>query len=111
MSKSTTNKKTWAAGAVALLAGCAALAPEVATWNIPPAGSTWQNVQRSTGSYGKDAEVQLTRGNGVWQGMPAVEIKSTAGFTIVATHDGRWYGILGGDGKPSVTFDPPIGFV
>jgi hypothetical protein len=113
MSTFTTSKKTWSAAAAvgALLAGCAAVAPEVATWNIPPAGSTWQTVQRNTGSYGKDAQLQITRGNGVWQGKPAVEIKNSAGFTIMATEDGRWYGILGRDGKPFMTYDPPIGFV
>lgn len=111
MSKSIRVGKPWAAAAVAVIAGCAAFAPEVATWNIPPAGSTWKNAQHNTGSYGKDTEVQITRENGVWKGMPAVEIKSSAGITIMATHDGRWHGILGRDGKPFVTYDPPIGFV
>lgn len=110
MSKTTRTKKTGAAAAI-LLAGCAALAPEVATWNIPPVGSTWQTVQRNTGSYGKDVEAQMTRGNGVWQGKPTVEIKSTAGFAIEATEDGRWYAIVGRDGKPFITYEPPIGFL
>lgn len=113
MSKNSTSKSTLtvAAATAAVLAACATV-DAVSTWNIVPAGSTWQVDQRNTGSYGKDVMYTVTRGDAVWQGQPAVTLANSGnGMTVMATQDGKWATILGRDGKPFVSFDPPIGYV
>jgi hypothetical protein len=98
--------------AAALFAGCSTVAPPVATsWNTPPIGSTWQNTQRNTGSYGKDAEIEVTRGEGTWEGNKVVTMTRTeSGVSIMALPSGKWMAIVGKDGKPLITYDPPIGY-
>ena len=112
MSKLTTSKKiAFGAVAAAILAACASVGTGVG-WNILPAGSTWQVSQRNTGSYGKDTTYQMTRGEAVWQGKQVVTFTSSAtGNQVMALPDGRWVAILARDGKPLVTYDPPVGYV
>jgi hypothetical protein len=112
MSKVTPSRKLAPAiAAGALLAACATVDTGVG-WNIPPVGSTWQVSQRNTGSYGKDVTFQITRGDGEWQGTQVVTLASSAnGVTVLALPNGKWAAILGRDGKPLVTYDPPIGYV
>lgn len=82
-----------------------------ATWTPPPPGSTWQVSQRNTGSYGKDADIQVTRGDGVWQGNKVVTMAiSPIGVSIMALPNAKWMAFVGKDGKPLTTFDPPIGY-
>lgn len=105
------TKHLSAAAAAALLGACATLDPGVA-WNIPPAGSSWQVAQQNTGSYGKDVNFQVSRGEAVWQGKQAVTLtNSSNGGTIMATPDGKWMALVTRDGKPFMTYDPPIGYV
>jgi len=109
--KITTKKACIAAAGMLLLAGCASL-QESAIWNPPAIGSTWQMSQRNTGSYGKDAEIMLTREDATYDGHPVVAVTSTTqGFTLMITPDAKWRAIVGRDGKPMVTYDPPIGYV
>lgn len=111
MSKITLSPTILAAAAAALLGACATLDPGV-SWNIPPAGSSWQVAQQNTGSYGKDVTFQVSRGEAVWQGKQAITItNSVSGNTIMATPEGTWMAIVGRDGKPLMTYDPPIGYV
>jgi hypothetical protein len=112
MNKTTTGLCAYTSIAAALLAGCAAFTPqEAATWNIPPPGSTWVMSQRNTGSYGKDAEVQVTRGEGNWQGSKVVTMTmATTGGSIMALPSGKWMAVVGKDGQTLFTYDPPIGY-
>ncbi len=110
----TTNTRRWryVLTGAAMLGGCAAVAPEEATtWNIPPPGSTWQQSQRNTGSYGKDADIRVTRGEGAWQGSKVVTMTvAPSGASIMALPNGKWMAIVGKDGKPILTYEPPIGY-
>lgn len=104
---------TLGVGAVIVLGSCATAGqPEVRQWNIPGPGSTWTVAQHNTGSYGKDVEYDVKRGEAVWQGQTAVALtNSVTGMTVMAHPDGgRWMAIVGRDEKPVLTYDPPIGF-
>jgi hypothetical protein len=99
--------------AAAFVGGCATFGePDVAKWNIPPVGSAWTVTQHNTGSFGKDMQFEVKRGESVWQGRPAVALtNSLTGMSIMAVPEsGRWMAIVGRDGKAVMTFDPPIGF-
>ena len=100
-----------AAAATWIVSGCAGLEPRSDHWNAPPVGATWQVAQRNTGSYGKDAQFTVTRVDATWQGQPAVGYRASNGLTTLAHPvTGRWMAVLTPDGKPVVTFDPPIGW-
>ena len=95
----------------AVLGGCAAPAPQADAWVAPAVGLTWEIAQRNTGSYGKDVQYTVTRGDTQWNGAPAVALKFSTGPTIVAEPaGGRFLAILGGDGRPMLSYDPPIGW-
>lgn len=112
MSTSTLFNASACAMAVAALVSACATIDTVADWKIPPAGSTWQVSQRNTGSYGKDVTFQVTRGDGVWQGQQVVTLANSAnGMTVMALPDGKWTAVVGRDGKPLATWDPPIGYM
>jgi hypothetical protein len=98
--------------AATLLAACASFTPEeAASWKAPPPASTWQGSQRNTGSYGKDADIQNTSSDGNWQGNKVVTVTNSAsGASVMILPSGKWVAIVGKDGKPLVTYDPPIGY-
>lgn len=100
-------------GGVVFLGSCATVGqPEVGQWNIPRSGSTWTIAQHNTGSYGKDIQYDIKRGETVWQGQAAVALtNSVTGMTVMAHPDGgKWMAIVGRDDKPLLTYDPPVGF-
>lgn len=106
-----TRRAAWGGLAVVLAAsGCAVLAPRADRWTPPPAGSNWEVAQRSTGSYGKDVVLSVTRGDGVWQGVPVVTFANSQGMTTMVRPDGHWIALVGRDGKAATTWDPPLGF-
>lgn len=99
------------AALVAIIGGCAAPEPQLTAWTPAPLGATWEVAQRNTGSYGKDTQFKVTRGDGSWQGAPAITMKTSQGGTIVARpSDGKWFAVLAPDGKPVMSFDPPVGW-
>ena len=93
-----------------VIGGCAFLGPKAERWTPPPAGASWEMAQRNTGSYGKDALVRLTRGDGMWQGAPVITFVGSQGVTTMARTDGRWIAMVGRDGKAITSWDPPLGF-
>jgi hypothetical protein len=110
MDKSTKKLCAVAAGA-ALLAGCASMY-QADEWNLPAAGSTWKMSQKNTGSYGKDAELVLTRSEGEWQGHRIVKITNTAnGGGIISLPNGKWLGMVDGNGRMVAAYDPPQGYI
>lgn len=95
-----------------LLAGCASTAPPEATrWNPPPVGASWEVAQKNTGSYGRDTQFRVTRGDGTWEGKPVVTLRNSSGTTTIADPaTGRWHALAAPDGKPMAIFEPPIGW-
>lgn len=95
----------------ATLGGCAAIAPTVDAWKPAPVGTSWAAMQRNTGSYGKDTQTTTTRVADMdWKGSAAVALKTATGTLLQQPADGRWLAFLGPDGKPVVTWDPPVGW-
>lgn len=96
-------------GAILLVLSCAVAAQQPS--NAPTPGKTWKVAEHNTGSYGKDVEYEVTRGETTWNGQPAVLFTRSTGYKVVAPRDQlRWYALLGPDDKPVATWDPPIGF-
>lgn len=97
--------------AALLMSGCALMAPRAERWTPPTPGASWEVAQRSTGSYGKDVQFRVTRGEGIWQGAPVVTFANSLGMTTMAAPDtGRWVAITGRDGKAVTSWDPPLGW-
>lgn len=92
------------------IAGCAGFAPRAERWTAPPAGSNWEVAQRSTGSYGKDILLRVTRAEAVWQGKPVLTFVNSLGMTTVLAPSGHWVAITGRDGQTITSWDPPLGF-
>jgi hypothetical protein len=99
-----------ALAAVLAAVGCASVEPKAERGVAPPVGSTWTIEQRNSGSYGKDAQVQVTRGEGTWQGKPVAAYANSGGNTMMVTSEGSWIAFVGRDGKPMLSFDPPLGW-
>ncbi len=99
------------AAAGVAVAGCASTGPQVQAWNPAPVGTSWEAVQRNTGSFGKDTRTKSTRlEDATWKGAKVVAVKGGAGVMLQNPGDGRWLALLSPDGKPAVTFDPPAGW-
>jgi hypothetical protein len=97
--------------AAALVAGgCAMLEPKAERYVAPPVGSTWTQAQRNTGSYGSGtAQVPFKRGERMWEGKLMGTIESPQ-QVILATADGGWATILSADGKPILSYEPPLDY-
>lgn len=97
--------------AATLLAACAASGPRADRWVPPPVGAKWDVSQRNTGSFGRDAQFTVTRGDTSWKGAPAVALATSLGITTVShPDDGRFLAFLDRNGEPMVSFDPPVGW-
>ena len=97
--------------AAALVAGgCSMMEPKAERHVGPPLGSTWVQAQRNTGSYGSGAvQVTFKRGERMWQGKLMGTYETPQQVTVFAA-DGNWVAMLSPDGKPILTYDPPIGY-
>jgi hypothetical protein len=99
-------------GLATLVSACANLEPRADRWTPPPVGSSWEVAQRNSGSYGKDVQMRVTRGDATWQGNPVVTLSSSLGMTSMLAPDGwRQVAIVGRDGKPLQSWDVPVGLV
>jgi hypothetical protein len=109
----TSKKALVAVAGAALAVGCTSLQQEAPSYKPLPIGASWQSSQRNTGSYGTDAEVVMTRGEDtMWQGQPVYQLTNKAtGTTIMQRPDSKWVAIVAKDGKPIITYDPPLGYV
>jgi len=100
--------------AAATLAACAGKGegPVMGHWTPAPPGASWQVAQRNTGSFGQDAQLTWTREEMRWRGAPAIALKSSLGTTLVVEPvGGRSITVLGPEGRPVTTWDPPVGWV
>jgi hypothetical protein len=85
--------------------------PKAERYMAPPLGSTWTTAQRDTGSFGSgDVQVHSTRGEQTWEGKQVVTFASSQATILANPDTGKWIAILGPDGKPVLSFDPPRGF-
>jgi len=95
---------------VVTLGGCAAVAPTVTSWSPAPVGTSWAAQQHNTGSFGKDMQTATTRmPDADWNGSRVVALRTGARTLMQGPTDGSWHAVLGPDGKPMVTYDPPLG--
>jgi hypothetical protein len=97
--------------AAALVAGgCAMFEPKAERYVAPPVGSTWTQAQRNTGSYGTGtAQVPFKRTERMWQGK-LMEANESPQQVVLAVSSGGWAVILSPDGKPLLSYDPPLDY-
>ena len=96
--------------AMLVAGGCSMMEPKAERHVAPPLGSTWTQAQRNSGSYGSGAvQVPFKRGERMWQGKLMGTYETPQQVTVFAA-DGGWVAILSPDGKPILTYDPPIGY-
>jgi hypothetical protein len=97
--------------AAALVAGgCSMLEPKAERYVAPPVGSTWTLAQRNTGSYGSGtAQVPFKRVERMWQGK-LTEANESPQQVILTASGGGWAVILSPDGKPIISYDPPLDY-
>lgn len=89
------------------LVGCAA-APRAERYVAPPLGTAYVVQQQDSGSYGNGRSETINRVvERTWEGKPAVGFQNAAA-TLVVQPDGSWVGMVGYDGKPLATWDPPL---
>lgn len=95
-----------------LLAACAAPGPRPYVWSPPAPGTTWKLAQHNTGSYGKDVQFEVTRGDDrMWNGAPAITLAQSTGMKVIATPEaGRMQALLAPDGRPLISWVPAVGF-
>ena len=106
-----TRTALWGAALALLLGGCTTVVPTIERWDPAPVGAVWSAQQRNTGSYGADMVTAPTRaGDVVGNGAPALALKMGARTLLQRPTDGSWRALLGADGKPLFTYDPPLGF-
>ena len=112
MTKCPATRSALCGAALALLlGGCTTVVPTIERWDPAPVGAVWSAQQRNTGSYGADMVTATTRAaDVVWNGAPALALKMGARTLLQRPTDGSWLALLGADGKPLFTYDPPLGF-
>ena len=88
--------------------GCAT-SPRWEQYTAPPIGTTWINQFRSSGSYAGPSEVSSRMGQVTFNGEPHIAFHNGP-VTLVARPDGAWVALLGADGKPVTSWDPPTSF-
>jgi hypothetical protein len=107
------NRRMWctysAVAVLVLAAGCAS-GPRAERYTAMPAGSTWTTQVRNSGSYNPGpSELQGKVVQVTWKGQQHTGFMSGPNTTVAAP-TGDWITQLAPDGKPLVTWDPPIGF-
>ena len=97
-----------AIGLLLLASGCA-ISPRWEHYASPPVGTTWTNQFRSSGSYAGPVEINSRMGQVTINGKPYIAFHNGT-TTMVARPDGMWVTLLGADGKPVTSWDPPTSF-
>ncbi len=96
----------------ALLAGCASTPPVAEKFNSVAYGTQLEYHRKSSGSYGNfDDRVTWNHQPGTWQGQPAMIAASPqAGAQLYESKTHGLVALLGRDGKPAVSYDPPLAY-
>lgn len=98
--------------AAALLQGCATPPPAAERFVSVPYGTVLEYHRKSSGSYGNfDDRVTWDHRPGTWQGQAGMlAVSPQAGAQL---YEGKTHGLvalLGRDGKPAVSYDPPLAY-
>jgi hypothetical protein len=112
--KATCRMKLYLATAVLALAlasgGCATMAPKAEKYAPPPIGSTFTYSRSDTGSYGSGTMESISKIiEYTWEGRQ-FRAFSFPDMMILVNTDGTWPAWLTPDGKPILTWNPPIGY-
>ena len=102
----------WKTGAILLLALSAASvsAQRLERVSPLPAGMSWVNEQRDSGSFGNaSAEVPSEMVEVDWDGRKVRGVRTPEG-TLLLNPTGEWMGIMGKDNQLAVSWDPPLSF-
>jgi hypothetical protein len=90
--------------------GCATTAPRVERYTPPPLGSTFTYSQTDTGSYGSGTIKSTSKIiEHTWEGKKVMAFASPI-VTILLNENGTWPAWLAPGDKPTITWDPPIGY-
>lgn len=94
------------------LAGCASTPPVAEKFVSVPYGTQLEYHRKSSGSYGNfDDQVRWDHKPGTWQGQAAMlAVSPQAGAQL---YDSKTHGLvamLGRDGKPAVSYEPPMAY-
>jgi len=97
--------------AAALVAGgCTMMEPKVESYVAPPLGATWTHERRDTGSFGSATEqVTFKWAERTWEGKLMGAIESPQ-HVVLVTSNGGWAAILSPNGRPLLSFDPPLSY-
>ena len=111
--KTTRRVTLWlaiAALALALVVGGCAMTPKAERYAAAPLGSTFTWTQANTGSFGSGTTQNTTKiDERMWEGKRVTAFVGRQGI-LLCTAEGTWPAILGADGKPIISWDPPIGY-
>jgi hypothetical protein len=95
------------------VAGCATAPPTADRMAIAPMGTLSTFHRKSSGSLGNfDSKVVWTHAPTTWQGKPAILF--SAPQQVSSVHDPAGFAVLANvsaDGKPLMSFDPPVDYV
>jgi hypothetical protein len=95
--------------ALALVSGGCATVPKAERYVEPPIGTMYTVSQTSTGSYGSGTSQITTKvTERMWEGKRVIAFESPT--LVVLANDLGFLAMLAPDGKPIVSWDPPIGF-
>lgn len=90
--------------------GCSMMEPKAEKYVAPPVGSTWVQAQSNTGSYGTGTvQVPFKRGERMWEGK-LMQANESPQQVILAASDGGWAVVLSPEGKPLISYDPPLAY-
>ena len=77
----------------------------------PPMGATFVYAEKNTGSFGDGSrEASYRIEPRTWEGKQVFAVVEPNGATIQSLVNGNTIAVLGADGKPTVSLEPPIGF-
>jgi hypothetical protein len=96
---------------VALLGACSTTPPVASGMSSNPDGTVTTFHRKSSGSLGAfDGPVVWTQTSRQWNGTTVVAVTAPqAGTTLHDPQTHAMLAVLGGDGKPTQTFEPPVG--
>ena len=99
-----------AALALAFVSSGCATAPKAERYAAAPLGSTFTWTRANTGSFGSGTTQDITKvDDRMWEGKRVTAFVGRQGI-LLCTAEGTWPAMLGADGKPVISWDPPVGY-
>lgn len=99
-------------GTALFLSGCASTPPVAEKFVSVAYGTQLEYHRKSSGSYGNfDDQVRWDHKPGTWQGRAAMlAVSPQAGAQLYDSQTHGLVALLGRDGKPAVSYDPPLAY-